>query len=193
MAAHSRQAFLVCAISALLILAGGCDSVASYTIENKTGSGLITRPSFEENCLLTDGNQADFLPEQTVRPFEQYAYEDIHAAQPDGISCVQVLTTDRRMVLAESYKEGRVYTVAEPLTPISDPVPEISELPRQSGLEQHLEQAKEHPLAKGVEIVGWGIVLGFWLLFVVGLPLGAVVALLILVRRLWRQRGRSSL
>ena len=155
-------------------------------------------PLFEDDCMLTAGNQSDYLPEQSIEPFERFLYEDVYGAGPDGISCVQIMSVDRRILLAEPYKEGRVYTIDDPLTPISDRVPEIADLPIQSASDQHLEDAKERPFAKGLELLGWGIVLGLWLLYLVGLllilvvPVGAVVALFLIARHFWRGYSRKS-
>ncbi len=162
----------------LALLFAGCDGIAQYTLINETQESLITRAVFEK-CGLRNGNQSDYLSEQTVPPATPYQYEDIFGgAFTETISCVQVMAPDRRMVLQEPYKENGTYTVSDPLQPLGQPLPDVSQLPRQSGLEQIAEKMRDEPLQGSVEIAVVLVVpLAFLAAFIAGFVYTAVITI----------------
>ncbi len=183
----------VLAFSAGLILTA-CDAVAEYTVVNGTDQPLITRALFEGDCQLVRGNRADYLPERHVEPFETLLYEDIYGAGigSQGVKCIQVLTADRRLILAAPYEEGKRYEVAEPTTFADEPAPEISELPKQSGPDQILEGIREEPVQNAIAIGFFLVFFLIGLVLFVGTLAGIAYAAFLTVRRFYRYyRGTS--
>jgi hypothetical protein len=171
----------------LAVVMTACDAVAEYTVVNETDRPLITRALFEGDCQMARGNSADYLPEQQVEPFEAYEFFDIYGAGigSQGVKCVQVLTSDRRIILAAPYEEGKTYEVKEPVRIIGEPAPEISDLPGQSGPNQILEGIREEPVENAIAI-------GFFLILIGGTLAGFFYAIFITVRFFYRHyRGTT--
>jgi hypothetical protein len=171
----------VAALASLGILLTGCDAAPEFVVVNETQQTLITRPVFEE-CAAGGSNRQDYLDEQIVPPMTAFEYSEIYGfrAGQSSLSCVEVMTEDRRLVLAEPYERGRAYNVSDPLPEPLAVVPEIQELPSQSALAQIREDLDERPLGAGVFLV-WMTVL------VVPLLTAAAFVGFVTVRFFWRQ------
>lgn len=182
-------------LGALLV---ACDAVAEYTVVNKIDQPLITRVRFESDCEEVGGNRADYLhAEDSIQPFERYRYYDIYGAGIGSPSakCVQVLTADRRLVLAAPYHEGRAYEVEDPLGLISEPAPQLKQLPDRAGPDQIVEGLREEPVRNAIAIVLLVIGALLFLLFFGGALIGLVIAAFLLGRFFYRHyfgRGAAS-
>ncbi len=180
-------AALVITALALAVVLTACDAVAEYTLVNETDRPLITRALFESDCEMAGGNSADYLPERQVKPFETYDFFDIYGAGIGsvGVKCVQILTSDRRIILAARYEYGKTYVVKEPVRPIGEPAPEISDLPRQSGPDQIFEGIREKPVKNAIAI-------GIPLTFIGATLAGFFYAIFITGRFFYRRYRRTT-
>lgn len=129
---YVRLLFLGGFISAALGFMGFCtwslvDSFVSYTVVNNTDQELLTW-HMSVDCSELIGHRYDYALEERVPPGKRIVYGDaISGASKKG--CIQVATTDRRLVFVQRYTLDAVVVISEPLAPISDPVPPIEELP----------------------------------------------------------------
>ncbi len=171
-----RLAVLVITSTIAALFLTACDNFAGYTVINESDKQLITWPFFED-CGMVVGNKADYLHEEVIEPFERLHYHDVHG-KPRDPKCVQVVTKDRRIVMAERYEDGGTYVVREPLEPRGDPIPERGDLPNRS----FGEMIRETP---PVALVAFGLQVMFALGFLVAL----LFALFITVRFLYRHYG----
>jgi len=165
-----------------------CDAVAEYTVVNHTDRALITRIRFESDCNVVDGNRADYLPEERIKPFETHESYDIYGTGIGGPSaeCVQVLTADRRLILGAPYDEGKTYEVEEPVEPAGKPAPKTGELPDQSGPDQILEGIKEHPVQNAIGITVILFLLAMFAFFFGGGLVGLIIAVFLVTRFFYR-------
>jgi hypothetical protein len=124
-----KLAALLILILALPAVLTACDTFAEYTVINETGEELITWP-FLEDCDSVVSDKQDYLHEEVIKPRERHVYFDAYWG-PEA-KCVQVVTKERRLVLAERYEYNGTYVVTEPLQPLGDPIPQHSDLPNQS-------------------------------------------------------------
>ena len=152
-----RLATLMVTGLTLVVLSTGCDAFAEYTVANHTDEELLTWPLLED-CRVVIGKEDDYLHAEVVKPRERHAYFDAYSPALPDPGCVQVATLDRRLVLAEKYEYGGTYTVAEPLRPFGDPVPEPEDLPGQSLKESFREMPPIYFAYLGLELLlGLGI------------------------------------
>ena len=165
-----------------------CDAVVEYTVDNQTNQPLITRAVFEEDCGVTGGLASDYLPEQVIEPNSQSEYAHIYGSGPDGISCIQVLDVNRRLLLGENYRGGGVYAVTNQLVSSGEPAPDSQTLPEHSDFGQWKEDLSERPSVTVVTLFGIGLVLTLWFALVFVVPLAVLVILLILARDFFRRR-----
>ncbi len=172
-----RAVATLCALAGAGLVSTACDAFATYTIDNKTDQPLITRGVMEEDCSQTGGLGSDYLEERSVPPNTAVDIEYVYGGAIDSVSCVQVLTSDRRLVLAEPYREDRTYTIdsiqtggeatADPLT-----------LPEHRDLGQLKEDLWEHP----AQTIGILVILLIGLAFVVAIPLGVLASCFVIGR-----------
>src|SRR5437870_1577195 len=94
------------ALAGLGSLVSACDGVAEYSVTNQTSETLITRPVFRDDCSQTGGFRSDYLDEKSVPPMSTTSVEYVYGAGLDTVRCIQVLTTDRQIVLADEYSTG---------------------------------------------------------------------------------------
>lgn len=170
-----RLPWLAVLLVVLVAGAQACDNFADYSVRNETDEILLTWLLLG-TCDSTSADQEDFLPEILVAPHETVAYSSSYSPGRDA-TCIQVATSDRRLVLSDKYQDGKTYIVRAPLRPAADPVPERGQLAKESWGETMRE---EWPL-----ILGAGIGLVLFLGLAVGLAAGIVVALLVVVRHFW--------
>ena len=178
-----RSALVLCTVAGIGILSTGCDAVATYYVDNQTGQALITRALFEGDCTQTSGYRDDYLEEYPVARATTSAIEYIYGGGPESVSCIQVLTGDRRLILADSYHNGATYAVVASAQPTGDPVIKAELLPNQGFLSQLKEGLSEHPV--------WTIASAAFVLFglalIVGIPLATLVAFFVIGRDLYRR------
>jgi hypothetical protein len=169
----------------------GCDSVIEYTVDNQTAQHLTTRAVFEEDCAIIGGRPSDYLSEEKISPRSRFEYAEIYGAGIDAVSCVQVLDSNRRLVLAEKYREGKIYTLTEPLAPTGEPAPDTPPLPDHEDWGQLKEDIAERPFSVSRQLLGL-IALALFaiagLLLLVVAPLaGLIIGLFVVVRSIWRR------
>ena len=176
---RARLAALVISGLTLAVVLTACDNFATYTVVNDTSEELITWPLLVD-CKGVVGNKADYLHEEVIRPFETLHYSEVHG-EPRPSKCVQVVTSDRRLVLSEPYEDGGIYTVTTPVQPLGDPIPAQDDLPDRSVS----ESLRETPPAL---LVVWGLGLVFGL----GVIAAFLFALFLTVRFFYRHyRGTT--
>ena len=102
------------------------DWVVSYTVVNNTDQSLLVW-FMEGDCSKEIGYRYDYSPAEKVLPTERLRHHDIRGRFEGG--CIQVATTDRRVVLSQPYEYGAVVVVSEPLMTLFGPIPPAEQLP----------------------------------------------------------------
>jgi len=184
----ARYVWMLLGLAASLLLLSACDSIANYSVDNQTDQTLITRALFEDDCSQTGRYRSDYLGEEVVPPKKKTSFEWIYGTDVETVHCVQVLSADRRLILAEPYSEGQTYAVTDTgnkgLAVASDP----ATIPDQGRLDQFKEALKERPFRTALLLFGWALVLGVWAAFAIILPIAVPITLLVFARRMLRRR-----
>ncbi len=111
----------------ICMLAIPYDPFVSYTVVNNTGEELLTWV-MERDCSVVVGNKSDYLKTVVVPPHQTIEYRSFS----EHAKCIQVVTSDRHLVLARDYDYRAVVVISEPIT-ASTVIPQESDLPSAPG------------------------------------------------------------
>ena len=129
MRALTKKLFLASLVAACVGLGGVCffitpgDPGVSYRIVNRTSKTVLTWVTARD-CSQLIGYRHEYTREEAILADQTLDYRTVGEG-----NCIQVATADRRVFLARNYDEGAVITVAEPIIPLTDPLPPAAELP----------------------------------------------------------------
>jgi hypothetical protein len=103
------------------------DWFVEYTVVNDTDVPLITR-HMNHDCSRIAGYRYSYTPTKIVLPHQRLEYHASRGRFTGG--CIQVATTDRRLVQAVEYSSRVVVVVPEDAVPGSVLLPDPKDLPR---------------------------------------------------------------
>jgi hypothetical protein len=116
-------------LAAIGIMASACDYWADFTIVNASQHGVLTWVTYRSCDAPGFGRRDDYSSPATVAPNSTYHYSGRTAADP---KCIQVTTTERRLVVSRAAQMGVTITIHDPVQPVGDPIPQRGSLPQQT-------------------------------------------------------------
>lgn len=102
------------------------DTQIAYTVVNGTDQTVVTW-HLDHDCSVLIGHRGDYGPTKTIPA--RTTMRHVHVSQ-GGRGCIQVATSDRQIVKIQKYTDDAVVRVSEPVTPLTEPVPEGDDLSR---------------------------------------------------------------
>lgn len=151
---------------AFVLVSTACDSVVAYTVRNNTSEDLTAWVLFDD-CERVVGYRDDYDYERDVPAGETAEVSDVTGSLPRGEWCLQVVDSERRIVLSEPYDHLRGsapdVVIREPITR-GQTIPDESTLPTRSFTQSFWREFTIQPVTfifSGLVLVGMLIGIGF--------------------------------